>query len=352
MGSFLMNCFVSKQIIPEKAEVVIFPVVKNFGYHELTVSAPHDEKNKLKAHQEYSSFCYSNSFWEMTGLKIEAIADDCGRQTLVDNTTNRVSLILFFEQLKDAYVTVPQKKESLDAFCFSDLCEKQAPTITKLLYKEKHRLHLKKTLAKIPWTEFTKLWEKIQELVFARQVFYKNHQQKPAQLGFTICLKSAYDYLSHKYQKNPASKRFEATITEIAERKTELHNIRKKVTKNTKGGKAFDDGEAALFLLKFEVDGESVDHDYRSVEYDFIEEKNWKKTKLNAKTMQDFKKQLSFLFDFVAFQSGLNDLSIQILPMWGGHQDYQNDSGKAYAKMVNEIAKEMTAFLKKKYGND
>ena len=52
MGSFLYNCFASKQTIIEGKDVVIIPILKEQGYHDCELFK-NDKKLDHKIPQEY-----------------------------------------------------------------------------------------------------------------------------------------------------------------------------------------------------------------------------------------------------------------------------------------------------------
>jgi hypothetical protein len=337
MGSFLMNCFVSKQVIAEGAEVVVFPVHKVQGYHDCNIS---HGTTKLKVKEEFHSICYANSFWEMLGVKIDAIADDYGKQTITDTPMNRISVTLFYSELFGSAFSIEagENKYHELAFNFQDLCLKTAPTIYSYLSKKKN-LSLAEEMNLISWDEFSNLWTELQEYISENRIFIRHFGSPTVQLGLAICLKDAYDCLKDDNKNNFVNKRLNSNIEEIEKRKEEFKKY--KTLNNS----------THIITDTFRLDsGENLASSYYTLTYFLIKKKDLKDdTEVTKEILYQFKKDMEPVLEFMQFQSGLNELFIKILPMYGGSQDYDNSIGEQYAKMVKLVAKKAKEFLKKKY---
>ena len=90
MGSFLYTCFASKQTIIEESKVIIIPIIKQSGYYDCELKR-NGKILSQKIPQEFSSNVYANCYWKPLGLYFEGIAEDCGRQSIIDNEHNRIS---------------------------------------------------------------------------------------------------------------------------------------------------------------------------------------------------------------------------------------------------------------------
>lgn len=73
--------------------------------------------------------------------------------------------------------------------------------------------------------------------------------------------------------------------------------------------------------------------------------------KPTKKEINPIKMKFKEIEDFMVFQFNLNKLSIQFKPVHGASQDYDNESGKDYSKMVKAIYKETNEFIKKSTRN-
>lgn len=321
MGSFLMNCFVSKQVIPEDAAVMIIPIVKTQGYHECELVGP-KSKTEFKAQDEFNSICYANSFWESKGVVIQGIADDYGQQKIIDNVFNRISIITFFEEvLRRSYNTKEGENQYHELkFSAAELFESEAPTLYKLMMDPKTFKLNQATVKKVPFEEIEAAWEKLQEMIRENRVFIASYQGKPQQLQLALCLKDSYDFLSGKYDRNHTVRSFENKTKDFDK---ELEQYKKFFSGS--------DPECKMFfhnIFRFDS-GESFDLNYHSWIYEMTSSTKGKPT---VETLLKLKNSFKDIFQFVSFQSGLNELNIKLLPMYGGSQDYQNESGLIYSK--------------------
>jgi hypothetical protein len=336
MGSFLMNCFVSQQVLPEGAKAVVIPIKKQMSYDPCSVSRGKETKSVFG---EYSSICYNNSFWSPLGVKIDVLADDYGRQNLVDTPFNRISLMIFFEQiLNDTFSTEQGENEYHDlAFNPQALFEEKSPKIHTYITKNKFFKISHKEAKSIPWDEFEELWSKIQELTSENRIFIRDYQGRPCQLQMSLCLKDSYDYLVQKTEPSFQIRRINQKIESFDKELTSYKQFF-----------LSSDPECKNFINRlFEIDsGESISVDYLAYTHDYISDS---KFPISPEGASKVKNNLQELFDFIQFQAGLNQLNLKFLPMSGGSQDYDNDSGTLYAKMVSQVSKLNKIFIKKKY---
>lgn len=334
MGSFLMNCNVSNQVIPEEASVVIVPIFKQFGYSPVEVSRGEASKTALP---EFNSFCYANCFWTPVGIKINAKADDYGKQKLLDSPFNRISLMTFFHFILTKTFTAKQGENEYHdlPFCSQTIIKKNGPGIFKALTQDKYFSINQAQIGKIKFSEFQKVWEILQESIRENRVFCSDHQGRPAQVQLSITLKDAYDYLIANSEESYISKTFARKMSNFTE---ELDRYKKFFkTSDPKSERFMGD------FFKFET-GESSDIDY----YEYIRSV-LDKAKPTEETAKKMRKTLSEIFDFAQFQSAMNQLNLKFTPMVGGSQDYWNESGLLYTKMVSAVAKMNKSFIKQKY---
>jgi hypothetical protein len=333
MGSFLLNCFVSNQIIPEDSPCVVFPIIKVKGYTHTKLS----RRNKdFVSRSEFDSICYANSFWELSGLKIDVIAQDYGRQVLVDSVFNRMSILIFFHYLLEhSYKAEAGENTSHDLeFDFEAICKEFGPQIYQVI--QPSYFEVPKQMEPLPWAEFQTVWEKLQELISENRVYVAGvNKSEPTQLQLAICSKDSYDYLVQEYSQNEVRTKLDEMVINFEE---ELAFYRQHHKNN--------DGTIASEFLKLN-DGLPISSRYRSYTWDLIAKIDWSKTQFTVKTFSELCAAHQPVLEFLQFQSGLNELSIKLGPLYGGSQDYENDGGKKYAKLVTYVCKKTNAFIKK-----
>jgi hypothetical protein len=210
MGSFLVDCFVSKQIVNENAKAVIFPISKHAGYNLCKLSKGN---MNTAARNEFDTTCYSSAFWNLRGVKIDVIADDYGKQNLVDTDFNRKSLMVFFKDLiENAYVTALGENECHDlAFDFSTMLKEKGPTILTNIQKNEN--------TPVPFKELEDVWSDLQEAVSENRVFVDSCYPSgvPVQLQFAVCLSEAYDYLVNEAKTSRMQKDFNKNVSKLDE---------------------------------------------------------------------------------------------------------------------------------------
>lgn len=317
MGSFLMKCFVSNQTIRENVDAVYLPILKHVGYNDCKLTK---NKTKITVKNEFDSVCYSNSFWELLGVKIDVIADDYGHQNLVDTEFNKSSLNVFFNEVYNrSFKTAKGKNPCHDqAFDFDKTCKAQAPSLYSQ-FKTKQRL-----IGIVPIKEYQDLWEVLTHAIGKNRVFLKDYKGDPAQLQGALCLRDAYNYLANKHKDDASSKR-------LAQSLVSFKDHFKTLNLNQKG---------ATFLIRnlFSFcNSESKSIHYSDYLMDKVAGDEWKKDA--PAFLAQLEKEIADILDFASFQTGINDLYIKILPMSYGGQDYQNKDGLEYAKMVMSVAK-------------
>lgn len=164
------------------------------------------------------------------------------------------------------------------------------------------------------------MYKEILELANSNRIFIKNYDGQISEFNFAVCSKIAYDSLiadsSREYVYSTALNQ----LNEILEDKNSFRRF--------------------SFLVDFN-DPEKTKFDYSDV-FDLV---------LNKKTKnrENIINKIKFVLDFIVFQRLLNNMEINILPISGYRQDYQNETGRSYLKLVQEVALKLDVLIKEKY---
>jgi hypothetical protein len=330
MGSGLVKCFVSNQIILEGIPVVIFPILQERGYETVEIKGLSGESKFVSTPN--STTVYANCFYAFQGLKFEAIGDDYARQTLIDSLENRISFLELLIYLhKSSYKTQQGKNQYHDhAFDTSKLFK----GFIDLKSKD---LKFDLTIAnKLNWKKCQTLYETILTCADENRIFVKDYSGEARCLKFSICLKSAYDYAVEKTKGNTYhAQRFEAKLSDLIPK---MKN--KPLIKNLMKDK-FIRNHLLESLFRAET-GECY-----SIGYDnFISDNINKVGVLSEKKLRTIKKNMEFYDNFIGFQSFLNWNQLLIMPITGYTQDYDNRTGNEYFKLVKAVNKVVNEFVK------
>ena len=172
MGSFNTTCFLTGQTIAPRDRAYIFPIQQSIGYKNIEF-----KPNKLdinSAIQPYDSTCYSNAFWQSMGGMISCEYDDYGR-FIVDQTKLNAGNIAKFLST-DFLTTIAGGNQFHD------------------LPFDKNELDLSDPIAALD-----SVWD---VMVHEGRVFtYKSYNRQPCKVGFAVVCAPAFDIAVENYGK-------------------------------------------------------------------------------------------------------------------------------------------------------
>lgn len=186
------------------------------------------------------------------------------------------------------------------------------------------------------------IYEELLEFGEKNRIYVSNYSRESATVfKFAICLKSVYDYAVQQEPKVYEGRGIKKIISEYMQ--VDLDPKDKFYTKNPD-------------MLSYRVaenfskcNGESATHDYHEAIYAVLDQMP---KKLTQKHIPEILAKLNFVVDLLSFQRYLNHLEVPIQPITGYHQDYHNDSGNDYLKLVEMTNSKVKEFIKDKYGED
>jgi hypothetical protein len=184
-----------------------------------------------------------------------------------------------------------------------------------------------------------KIYEELLEMGDKNRIYVKQYHDAPLVFKFAICLKEVFDFAIREDNKG------DRNTKSIIEGYMKAY-----LDPNDKFYKSYPDmvkGRIGECFSK--LDGESSAQGYHEVISDILDTLPKKLTQKHIPTIMA---KLSFAVAVSSFQRYLNNANVLIQPITGYHQDYQNDIGKSYLKLVEFSASAVSAFVKEKYGED
>lgn len=312
MGSFNTTCFVSQQTIVPGAQAYIIPIYQSHNYNKIILEANGNIYEELG---NYSSTCYPTSFWDYAGPIFKGKYDDYGCFVLNDTDENHNSLVVFFDSLLEKLFITQQGENE-----YHDL-----PIDFKTIYNYKKEYS---------FTELHEIWDKMWEVGQKGRLYISDFDNNPCQLQFSVIHEATANYLMNDFYNKGDDHRKEYFKNYI---KKPLEEI-------------FDDEKKSFFFIsrlfsleRFNI-GEGTGAYYHfysdigSLSEDIIKEYESEKledclSELTEKLYNLFSTQIEHRY----IHHALCLLNIKLSPMVYASQDYSNDIGIDYKKMVNNV---------------
>lgn len=322
MGSFNTSCFVSQQTIVPEAESYILPIYQSHNYGKIEIELNGKEYEELG---NYNSTCYPNAFWGYAGPLFKGKYDDYGCFILHEDIHNHINFLLFFDELyKNLFVTLQGNNE------YHDL----GIDFKSLYIPEK----------KYSFNELHEIWDKVWEVGQKGRLYIKDIMDAPCQLQFAVMHKAtANSLINYVANEEERIEYFDKYIEQ------KLKMIFPDVHNNS-----FFISQLAL-LERFRIGEGSGEHFsfYSGMDYsceDVI--KRYESQKLED-CLKEIKEDLYDVFEVQIehryIYEALNCLNIKLSPMVYASQDYQNEIGIEYTKLVKEVNAKIVQELKEKY---
>lgn len=335
MGSFNTSCMVSQQVIVPGAETIILPIQQQATYNPVEISKDGKEMSQYGfAH----TTCYPTAFWGYAGPMIRGTYDDYGRFNLDNTPENNVNLNAFFNTLIETAFNSKQGDNEYHDHAF-----------------DIHSLY--DTKKEYSFAELEGIWEKVWDVAQENRVFVSNYQGEPRNLQFAVIHRAAADYLidsvgkltNYSGQSYEQKSYFKNYIQSQLTRMLEVFKDKKKVSDTFT---FFASQMTSLSNYRIgEQEGAYISqyYDNFSSVMDAIEafsEKNPNTTELPEELIDTlfeiFEPQIQHRYLHV----GLDHLNIKLSPMVYASQDYDNDMGKSFAKMIRSVSSQVNKEIK------
>lgn len=339
MGSFNTTCFASQQTIVPQAECFIFPIMQQATYSEIEITDQKD--NTFEKWGVAHTTCYPDCFWDYAGPIIKGTYYDYGQFKLSEDEQNIQALITLFNDLEHRCYQTKQGENKYHDIAFN----------FRELYQSKNTYNFE---------QLEDIWNKLQVAIDKNRVFLSDYNGQPRQFQIAVMHKSTADYLStmieqksnYKKQSYVKKEYFKYYITES------LKNIMVAVENSTR--KLNNEFIYSLLMMKvssledFNVGSNThlsnVYDNYAQINQIF---ESFKDQIINKQLSDEFiealMNALQLQIDHLYVHAGLDTLNVKVTPMVYADQDYSNEIGKDYLKMIKAVNKQIKQEIKQKY---
>jgi hypothetical protein len=345
MGSFNTTCFVSQQTISTGDETVIIPIIQQSTYKPVDLLIEtRDGIQEVSKYGYCSSTCYPTAFWGYAGPLIKGKYDDYGRFELTKTEENAQNLYSFLNSLVDKICDVKQGENS----------SHDIPLNFKELYNPKE---------KQTFESLVKAWDKLWELSHESRLFITNYKGEPTSLAFAVMHQVTADYLIEELSKgktwdNESLEPKAYFNTYVNKRLAETLEIfsDKKELQDTMAFAAIGMSNLEGFRLG-EQEGSRISLYYRkgrALSQQFLDyfKNNPEQTSMPQEVTDELFKHVKEQIEHRYLATAISSYDLKLTPMVYAGQDYQNQMGNAYLKMVGEVNKRVNKLVKDKYGED
>lgn len=337
MGSFNTTCFVSHQTIKPGQKVYVTALYQSYDYAPVEVTHEVFPGNI----QIYSvvanrgSTCYPTAFWTPLSEYITAEYSDYGAVTIDNTPENLRKVRSLVAQLTKACPTVELGSNEYHDVAFN---LKTKPELTIDSSYEDH----------------VAIWDHIWEAVFEDRAFIVRGKQT-ALLGFSIMLQVTGDYLVTLTEKSTDWNNNPMDMKSLLERKTNdfisrFKNMAEDTHKDNAKVKDFVVTFASQELFRLADFGISdtrlpINLEPTTELYEALASQ-YKVTAdlinpITAETLDKLYKSLYSSLQFLYIDSGVCQLNLKYSPMIYAGQDYDNEIGRNYLKLVQHVAAEI-----------
>lgn len=351
MGSFNTTCVISQQVIKPEDEVYIMPIKQSSSYD--TVELQYENyKGEVKTQQQYSysnSNCYATAFWDNAGPLFTGTYNDYGCFKLTENTTNSRNLITLFNDLHTNSAKVLEGENRTHDIEF-DL---------KSLYSPEE---------KYSFEQLHSVWDSVWQAMYKGRIFVKNNEEGFRPFSFSVAHKVAVDYFVNQYKDLPGlvikdlNKNYERVkkychdMTIVENTKPEKIEMFEEMSKWT-----FEDVLSLESLNFAQGSHRNIKYLYppsietlKEVKHVFREyyKNNPEATEVNESVFKALYEHMQPILVHKIVLGGMEGLDIKLSPIPYASQDYSNDTGNYYTKMVKEVNKVIKEQIKQKDKNN
>lgn len=332
MGSFNTHCFATQQIIAPGDACFVFPIIQQSTYDSLSVKV--GEADVTREYGIGNETCYPASFWDMYGNMLEAEYADYGRFEIKDTPVNRIRLGNFIVRLLDEQCKVFDGDEDnpvevdLEAFV-----KESASSVVQFYLNPTKKPVSKKKL----FVDMCTVFSHIQEKASSRKMFALGMNGNVRPLDFAVVHKVSFDLLTEEvacFKSNrrsynwmdvanealavlakPSDSPKPTTKAKITEARRASHEISFKLSRILCASGNFEElsypGEGEELIEQIDVFTEGKSH-----------------------TAEALLSLVKPLLQTRYFMIGLESYGLKISPMVYGSQDYENETGRRFAKLV------------------
>lgn len=343
MGSFNTTCFLSQQTIAPEDKVVLFAVQRSRGYKPVELSysyrdyqEPKNAAPKTKTLSAYSasaSTAYSDAFWSAKGPMLTGEYSDYGQFTLDNTEENNLSLKCLLDEMRTILAETHQGENQ---------------------YHD-HALNIKELYDPQKEYEFSELAEIFDRLVEQASEGRLFEASDPAEeISFAVMSKHAADYCLGL--QTDWKDRFKKDLLNAIE--LSLINDDKVVEKK--------DIVTDMFSFTMRIEGAlnqmsanrvSLISEYGELFKEFtkyLSQDIKGDNKMSDQQLADelYERFFRIPFERNAILMSLENFNTKISPIVYASQDYSNEIGSDYLKMVQHVNERLKEDLKARYGDE
>jgi hypothetical protein len=320
MGSFNTTCFVSQQSIAPNDKVVIFPVSQARGYADLSLTIKGVE---LSVNDYAYSTCHPNAYWGFCGPLLTGTYNDYGAFLLDNNPTNIRMVKLFFDSVRDNAAQTAKGRNQYHENSFNPAEWYSRIDFSKISTIEEG-------------------WAELEALVDSRRV-YLNIGNKIRPLAFSVMHKAAADELIRVGESDDTTFSASQTRKELV-----LSAIESCPVGLPSAYWVLAMGDCGIG----EYESLSLKSLYRSINNKYSKELEESILKYGITSPESWPLLMDEVrpnLDHRYISRGLELMEVHIEPMTTSGQDYDNDAGKKFFKLVQTVRKSLKEEAKKSY---
>lgn len=350
MGSFINQCFATRQVINEGSRCRVIPLTQTRQYHpaECTFRGRPEVPSQVMYGAGWNAGLAS--LWKPVMGFIEVTAGDRADTSLVHNENTATHLTYLFTEMthRGAIATIKERKD--DGFDFGELCLKHAPT----LWEQLRRRTWKDTDPLGPPQEVDALWHELSEPFMRMQVFLADYGQVFRSLSLGVIHEEAYQWLLREGQKSQRYQDFNR-IRYIDALTNEAVELAKQLARDDDDEKL---GSSKVLMQAMRMDGVIRDGLRRISEDSYGSAVPWfrkttdclEKHVTTGEPLGDLlRRELMAYLDDSYVMRGLDLVNAPYAPMTYAGQDYDNECGKRFAKLVQSTSKAVNEQRKRAY---
>ncbi len=349
MGSFNTTCFASQQTISTGDECFIFPISQKTTYKPVDLIVPWGKETKEVSKYGFSnSSCYSTGFWGYEAPMLKGDYDDYGRFVSERRNENFKMLMCFLNILERKVCDVKQGENS----------SHDLPLDFKSLYSSK---------TKYTADQLEEIFNKVWDVASENRLFTVNYSGEPVNVSFAVMHKCVGEYLidSISSKKDWHGNSLEPKeyfyhymnnkwkdMREIFAEKLSNPEKRKEtfaffaINTNNLDGFSIGESEGSGIRNKYPHNNVVVDKIIKHLE------ENPDLLTFDKKFTDEIWGEFKLQIDHKYINQGLDNLNIKLSPIVYATQDYSNDLGNGYLKMVQFANEKVNNIVKHKYGED
>lgn len=329
--SFLVQCFASKQTIPEGAKVWVAAVARTESFNPQV--GVHKEKT-LTLTGWGASMVSPACLWEPASMFISGVMRDCGQIQLLDTPNNRLVLFFLFHRLALYGVQFPvERGYDSTAVNFATAVAYLAPTLQRVYHTAMQENHLP-PLDCLRLTELQALWDYLSMRIHLGRAFMGiSGQFRP--LAVAVLCDPAYARLLESGEKSERARGGRQVVMRQL-LKTLLSKLKELPNQSlfAKGMLLNEEVRSAFRMTNTNL--QEFNWGYHGVWQASAE--RMLDTGDVARMLRDVKEHLDGLY----VVSALDELRCLFCPATYVGQDYGNDTGKRYAQFVDLVSLAMS----------